>query len=134
MWSSGVGPGFTDVLRNLGGEVLKKVSENWKNPLDPLDREGMYARACCLRRAAVPFLGTIPGGTSTTRSLANRRPFARIDYGFFVGTSCEEGEKGSNLKDLTSFPFPQFPPKTLVIVHSRSATVPVYRYLSKICL
>src|SRR5207237_10536609 len=78
---------------------------------------GMYARACCLRRAAVPFLGTTPGGTSRTRSLANRRPSARIDYGFFVGTSSQEGERGSNLKDLTSFPFPQFPPKTLVIVH-----------------
>ena len=68
----------------------------------------MYARACCLRRAAVPFLGTIPGGTSRTRSLANRRPSARIDYGFFVGTSCEEGEKGSNLKGVL--------PKKVVLV------------------
>ena len=52
----------------------------------------MYARACCLRRAAVPFLGTIPGGTSTTRSLANRRPFARIDYGWKAAVLFIDGK------------------------------------------
>jgi len=63
MWSSGVGPGFTDVLRNLGGEVLKKVSENWKNPLDPtrLRTVCMHGPAACDARR-FRFWGRFLGG------------------------------------------------------------------------
>src|SRR5207248_1999442 len=93
-------PGFTDVLRNLVGKVLKKFPKIGKIPWTPLDRE----RYVCAGLLPATRGGSVSGddswGTSTTRSLANRRPSARIDYGFFVGTSCEEGEKGSNLKGV----------------------------------